>query len=246
MAFKKVEPTPNLKNAPVQYQRGWTEFYKLRFDLTQDVLIPRPETELLVDEVIRFRNSELGIQNVENKNNSELSTQNSSCVIMDIGTGSGCIAISIAKNLPNVRVIATDISKEALQVAEKNSLKHKTDKKIIFLHQDLLGNLKVSPDIIVTNLPYIPYYRLSMIDPLVRDFEPKIALDGGSDGFDLYRKLFSQMNEKQISPKILIAEIDESQAENAPLEAKKAFPKASKIEIKKDLFGKNRILIIEF
>lgn len=248
MRFKikpKINPSSSIINPqstpPIQYQRGYCEFYKLKFDLTQDVLIPRPETELLVDEVIKFANSLSSTAD-----STTISNKLSAISVLDIGTGSGCIAISIAKNLPDVRVIATDISKEALKIAEKNSIKHKTDKKIIFLEQDLLGNLKVSPDIIVTNLPYIPFYRLSMIDPLVRDFEPKIALDGGSDGFDIYRRLFSQMNEKKIFPKILIAEIDESQGPNVPTEVRRLFPNATSIEVRKDLYGRERILIIRF
>ncbi len=231
MAFKKVEPSPNATTPPIQYQRGWSEFYKLKFNLTSDVLIPRPETELLVDEVLKF---------------SSLVPSPQPLTIMDIGTGSGCIAISIAKNLKDARIIATDISKDALKVAQKNADTHHVNKKVVFVEQDLLGTLKVAPDIIVTNLPYIPGFRLMMIDPLVRDFEPKLALDGGSDGFDIYRRLFNQMNDKKIYPKILIAEIDEEQGENAKLEVKRFFPKAKEIEVKKDLFGKDRILIINF
>jgi release factor glutamine methyltransferase len=103
-------------SAPIQYQRGWTEFYKLKFKLTPDVLIPRPETELLVDEVLKLNPQ----------------------TVLDIGTGSGCIAISIAKNSPKVKIFAIDISPAALEVAKKNAKFHKVEKQIIFLENDLM------------------------------------------------------------------------------------------------------------
>lgn len=216
---------------PKQYTQGWTEFYRLKFFLTQDVLIPRPETELLVDEVLNFSRSII---------------HNSSFSILDLGTGSGCIAISIAKNLPNSKIFAIDISKEAIKVAEKNSIFHKVSKQIMFLQGDLISGLQKAPEIIVTNLPYIPTGRLMFIDQMVTEWEPKIALDGGKDGFNLYRKLFTQMNENKFYPKLLIAEIDEVHGETAKLEAKNYFPNAKSIEIKQDLTKRDRILKIIF
>ena len=229
---------------PSQYLKGWCEFYKLKFKVTPDVLIPRPETELLVDEVIH----------------SKLITLNSKLTILDLGTGSGCIAISIAKNLPKAKLFALDISSAALEIAKMNAKTHRVQNRIFFLKSDLLSfysskeltqngrssNVRqLNPDIIVTNLPYIPTSRIHLLDPSVRDFEPRIALDGGSDGFELYRKLFSQMEERNIIPKILIAEIDYKQGEIALSEAKKYFPDA-KAEIKTDLNKNQRILLISF
>ncbi len=220
---------------PKQYTQGWTEFYKLKFHLTPDVLIPRPETELLVDESIKLKPK----------------------TVIDLGTGSGNITISIAKNLKDIKIFATDISEKALKVAEKNAKYHKVLNKIIFLKSDLLetflgsSTLYVSPeyhnnvDVLVTNLPYIPSYRLPNLDHSVIEFEPKIALDGGSDGFDLYRKLFAQMWEKKFFPKHLIGEIDYTQGETAVYEAQKLFPKA-KVEVKTDLAHKQRVFIFEF
>jgi release factor glutamine methyltransferase len=209
---------------PKQYQQGWTEFYKLKFKLTPDVLIPRPETELLVDEVLKL------------KPNS----------VVDVGTGSGCIAISIAKN-SQIKVIAVDISEKALKVAEQNAKFQKVEDQIIFLQSDLLSFLNNLSkfDVIVANLPYIPTARLMHIDPLVSQFEPTQALDGGVDGFEVYRKLFSQMREKNITPKVLVAEIDEEQGEVALAEARKYFPQAQ-VEIKKDLAKKDRFLRVDF
>lgn len=177
------------------------------------------------------------------------SINNSSPVIIDLGTGSGCIAISIAKNNPTVKIFATDASEKALEVARLNAKFHKVDRQILFLQSDLLSFTHQGSDpqvsVIVTNLPYIPTYRLPYLDPSVYDYEPRIALDGGSDGFELYRKFLKQIKEKNFYPKMLVAEIDYTQAETAKEEAEKLFPKAQ-VEIKTDLVQKQRILKISF
>jgi release factor glutamine methyltransferase len=219
---------------PKQYQQGWTEFYKLKFLVTEDTLIPRPETELLIDEILKITK-----QTINDKTIDHLTT------IMDIGTGSGCIAISIAKNLPGIKILATDISERALDVARKNARFHKVDNKIFFQKRDLLADMRIAPDVIVTNLPYIPTARLLHIDPMVSDWEPKVALDGGKDGFELYRKLFHQIKNNNLYPKYLIGEIDYTQAEITTQETKKIFPNA-KVEIKQDLAKQQRYFIIKF
>lgn len=217
---------------PKQYLQGWSEFYKLKFLITEDTLIPRPETELLVDEVLKISKT--------------LTTHNSSPItIIDIGTGSGNIAISIAKNLPQANIIATDISEKAITVAKKNALLHYCLDQVIIVTSDLLENFKKAPDIIVTNLPYIPTARLLHIDPMVTDWEPKIALDGGTDGFELYRKLFTQIEQKKLYPKYLIGEIDFTQAELVLQETKRRFPNA-KAGVKNDLAKLQRYFVIRF
>ena len=173
--------------------------------------------------------------------------------ILDIGTGSGCIAISVAKNLPNTKIIATDVSPKALEIAKLNAKFHRVENKIIFLESDLLdylashlkGGFVKAPDVIAANLPYIPSARVMLLDPMVRDFEPKIALGGRRDGFELYRKLFAQITEKKVFPKVLIIEIDYTQAELAKAEAKKYFPKAQAY-IKMDLAKLERFLVLKF
>ncbi len=223
-------------NIPKQYLQGWVEFYKLKLKVTSDVLIPRPETELLVDEVLNYCHL-LPVP---------------CSLILDIGTGSGNIAIAIAKNAPKVKIFATDISDSALAVARDNAKKHRVEKRIFFTKNDLLSDLNYSslkPTsynlVIVTNLPYIPSSRISYLDPSVKDFEPRIALDGGPDGFDLYRQLFVQLLKKNLIPGLLVGEIDYTQGELATNEAIKYFPKA-KVEVKKDLAHKQRILLIRF
>ncbi len=222
-----------ISSKPSQYIKGWVEFYKLRFKVTPDVLIPRPETELLVDAVISFARTSL-----------------TRLTILDLGTGSGNIAISLASHLRgvNVNIIATDISKKALKVAKQNAKLHGVLDKIEFFQSNLLDcrALRARNDkdmVIVTNLPYIPSARIPYLDSSVKDFEPLVALDGGVDGFDLYRKLFAQIKEKGWEPKLIVGEIDYTHGQLAVDEAYKYFPKAQ-VEVKTDLFKKQRILKI--
>lgn len=247
---------------PIQYTKGYVEFYKLKFKVTPDVLIPRPETELLVDEVLRFLATHP--ERATRVEGSQIVT------ILDIGTGAGNIAISIAKNLlkqlptfyVGIQIIATEISKEALKVAQQNAKLHGVANKITFVQSDLLsvflnahdlrfhlggGKLKTDflqdIDIIVTNLPYIPSARIPYLDPSVKDFEPHVALDGGEDGFALYRELFQQITDKGWLPKLIIGEVDYTHGELAVLEAQKSFPDA-RIEVKKDLAHLQRVLLV--
>ncbi len=235
---------------PKQYQQGWTEFYKLKFFITEDTLIPRPETELLVDEVLSLSSSLRSIRSEAKEEKQSHSNHHPRATthpltIMDIGTGSGIIAISIAKNQPNSKILATDISEKALDVAKKNAKFHKLENKIFFQQRDLLIGMQVAPDIIVTNLPYIPKARLLHIDPMVTDWEPMTALDGGVDGFELYRTLFNQIKNMNLYPKYLIGEIDYTQADLVKSEVKKLFPEA-KVEVKDDLAKMQRYFLIDF
>ncbi|MDO8498757.1 MAG: HemK/PrmC family methyltransferase [bacterium] len=265
-----------MDNKPKQYVQGWVEFYKLRFKVTPDVLIPRPETELLVDEVLRFVRDSSGPLAHRNDNDDVIvSGAKQSFTILDLGTGSGNIAISIAKNiyLPTwsvgTRIIATDISPKASKIAQQNAKLHQVEDRIIFFQSNLLsafrhsgGNLRpiesdpivpisselqdnVHVDIIVTNLPYIPSARIPYLDSSVKDFEPHVALDGGEDGFELYRQLFQQIKEKGWKPKLILGEIDYTHGELAQEEAQKYFPEAQ-VEVKTDLAHKQRILRISF
>ncbi len=204
---------------PVQYQRGWVEFYKLRFKVTSDVLIPRPETELLVEGILNYMNI---------LHSSHLRSNNIIPItILDIGTGAGNIAISLSVNLSvnlkgcNVKIIATDVSEKALKIAKQNAKLHHVSGQIIFLQSDLLGTKSSqlrrigTPEVIVTNLPYIPSERIPYLDSSVKDFEPHVALDGGEDGFELYRKLFSQIKKNKWKPKLIVGEIDYTHGELA-------------------------------
>lgn len=208
---------------PKQYQQGWVEFYKLKFKVTPDVLIPRPETELLVDEVLKLNPK----------------------TVLDVGTGTGNIAIAVAKNIPDVRITAVDISPEALKIAQENAYFHQVNQKIEFIQSDLLEKVYNKHQVIVANLPYIPTQRIDYLDPSVKNYEPKIALDGGEDGFALYRRLFVQILQKNLFPKVMIAEIDYTHGVLAKATALKYFPKAT-VVVKTDLAHKQRILFIDF
>lgn len=240
---------------PIQYIKGYSEFYKLRFKVTPDVLIPRPETELLVDFVLNLVNRKSDIVNRNEKTklkaSQPINDTRQTTTVLDLGTGSGNIAISVAKN-SDAKVTAVDISLKALKIAKQNAKFHNVKDQIEFLQSDLLENvfhstfyILHSTFILVANLPYIPSTRIPTLDSSVKDFEPILALDGGKDGFELYRRLFAQMNDKKFYPKILLAEIDEDHEEISQKEAKKYFPKA-KVEVKKDLTGRIRFLLIEF
>jgi release factor glutamine methyltransferase len=164
---------------PLQHILGFQEFWGLRFSVNPDVLIPRPETEFLVEAAL----SAIGTR--------------SAPLIIDLCTGSGCIAISLAKELPAARLIATDRSEAALAVARRNALNHEVADRIIFLSgdlfqplvsQDLLGKV----DVIVTNPPYIREMDLDSLQPEVRDYEPRISLIAGPEGIEIASLILKQ------------------------------------------------------
>ena len=160
---------------PLQHITGLTNFCGCEISVNRSVLVPRPETELL---------AELGWQ--------FLVTRHSSLVTaLDFCTGSGCIAIAIATKCPAAKIIATDISAEALALAKQNSVANTVAERIDFFAGD--GFAAISPamrfDLIVSNPPYIPSAEIAALDPEVRDFDPRLALDGGADGLDFYRRL---------------------------------------------------------
>ena len=163
---------------PLQYILGETEFFGLKFMVDRRVLIPRPETELLVDTVLE-------------RLKSEIRNPKSEITIVDLGTGSGCIAVAIAKNLPAAAVCAVDASAEALEVARQNAQRHGVEKNIRFFHGDLLNVLpdSLKADVIVSNPPYIATGELAKLPREVKDFEPVQALTAGVDGLEVYRRI---------------------------------------------------------
>jgi release factor glutamine methyltransferase len=214
-----------VKGEPIPYLVGRQAFFGLDFIVTPDVLIPRPETEIVVEEAIAWLEANPGRRKVA-----------------DVGTGSGIIAISLADHFIYLRVIAIENSPQALLVAHKNAITHKVDTQISFLENDLLSNVSMQFDLIVANLPYIPSERLKTLN--VRKFEPLTALDGGQDGFQYIGKLLEQVSRNLFPGGMILLEIDVTQTNVCVEKATVLFPSA-KISIINDLSGKHRVIKIQ-
>jgi release factor glutamine methyltransferase len=216
---------------PLPYVLGHWEFFGLDFDVTSDVLIPRPETELLAERAIVW------LQGSPERR-----------TVADIGTGSGCIAISIAMHFPDVHILATDISLPALKVARQNALKFEVAHKINFLQCDLMprhiNSLTTDQhfDMICANLPYIPTKKLRSLPVYGR--EPTLALDGGEDGLDPYRKLFKLAPDWMASGGRILLEIEATRGMAVLSLAYDTFYSAS-IHLHQDLAGHDRLLEIQ-
>jgi release factor glutamine methyltransferase len=214
---------------PVAYLTGLREFYGLDFEVTSDVLVPRPETELLVETAIQL---------------SETISQPAPFTIADIGTGSGCIAIALAKNIPHTQLLAVDVSAKALRVAQHNAKKNNVTEKITFLHGSLLTPLSKPVDVIVSNPPYVSQSELAEAMPEVQHYEPVLALDGGEDGLNIIRQLLAQAGQKLNPGGCLLIEIGAFQGADVARLTQKAFSQA-RIEIKQDLAGLDRLLVVQ-
>ena len=166
------------RREPLQYIIGEVGFRGLLFKVNKDVLIPRPETELLVDEVVK-------------------SVTKKDATILDLCTGSGCIAVCVAREIIDSKVYAVDISEGALAAARENAARHGVGERITFLSGDLFGaisslNLKGMIDVIVSNPPYVSSEEMQELQPEIRDYEPASALYGGKDGLDFYRRIIHE------------------------------------------------------
>jgi release factor glutamine methyltransferase len=212
-----------VEGMPAAYITCMREFYGLEFYVDEHVLIPRPETELLVEKTI------------------EIARNYDSPVIVDVGTGCGNIAVSLAANLPHAHIYATDISEKAVEVARCNCMKHSVKKRIQLLYGDLLEPIKEPADIIVANLPYVRTADLPTVN--TNGFEPRIALDGGVDGLDVIRRLCSQVNDKLTLGGTLLLEIGLGQREALVNYLRSLFPE-SKIETMRDLTAIDRIVCL--
>ncbi len=211
------------RGEPTAYITGHREFYGLDFNVNPNVLIPRPETELLADKAI------------------SLCRQYNYTKVADIGTGCGAIAVSLVVNIPSVTVYATDISAEALDVAGKNATKHNVEDRITFLKGDLLEPLPEPVDLIIANLPYVR--QRDIPDKGLLSYEPAAALDGGEEGLDKIGRLCSGVGEKLNTNGGLLLEIGEGQGEAVRAILHKYYPSAN-IEVEKDLAGIERMVTL--
>lgn len=183
-----------LRREPVSQIVGHREFWGLDFEVTRDVLTPRPETEFVVEAALNAWKDTGG------------------GVIADVGTGSGCIAIALATELPDARFIASDQSLAALQVARRNAARHGVASRIAFIHT---GDVPPEDDVemIVSNPPYIPLSQRASLAPEVREYEPEVALFGGQDGLDMYRQLLGCTPGALNVGGFLVAEVGYDQAD---------------------------------
>ena len=235
------------KNSPLPYVIGHWEFFGLDFIISSDVLIPRPETEELIEHALKWLHDKKEM------------------TVLDVGTGSGCIPISLAKHAPDLNLLGVDLSSSALDIARQNveqyanrqgaenakdtsSSPRRTwrigSSKIRFIQSDLLANLPTRQpfNLITANLPYIPTEILSHLDVYQR--EPTLALDGGTDGLDLIHRLLEDAP-RYIAPEgLILLEIDSSHGEAALELAKKFFPEAESNLIQ-DLSGRDRFISIQ-
>jgi release factor glutamine methyltransferase len=165
-----------IEGCPVAYLVGHKEFFSLEFEVNRAVLIPRPDSECVVIECLRLAKSM------------------AEPAILDMGTGSGCLAIAVAKHHKTAQVTAVDISAEALAVASRNAAKHGVAERIRFLQSDLFAAIPAGErfDFLLSNPPYIPHEDIAQLPPGVRDYEPHQALDGGTDGFAVFDRLIAE------------------------------------------------------
>jgi release factor glutamine methyltransferase len=208
-----------IRGEPTAYIVGIKEFYGFDFVVNKNVLIPRPETELMVEQAI------------------SLCRQNNYSKVADVGTGCGAIAVSLAMYLPAINIFATDISSQALKVAKHNATRHSVIDRITFLKGDMVKPLNEPVDLIVANLPYV---KTVDIKGSLR-FEPRRALNGGKDGLYKIEEFCSQLGEKLNRKNSLLLEIGQGQAEDVKLILHKYFIKGV-INFYKDLHGIERVV----
>ena len=239
-AFQEQELTPEetdllagllerrLSREPLAYILGHKEMYGVDLAVGPGVMIPRPETELLVERCLF-----LGMMRM----------QEGEMVIAEPGTGSGGISINLAIHLPVAKIYATDLSAEALKIAEINVRMHNVQDRVTLLQGDLLDPVAEPVDLIVANLPYIPTDRIATLQPEVRR-EPREALDGGPDGLDVIRRLLRQSIHKLKSTGVMVLEIDPEQVQPLKEDTLALFPGAA-INVEQDLAHLDRVFVME-
>jgi release factor glutamine methyltransferase len=217
-----------LAQEPVAYLVGQRAFYDVELTVDARVLIPRPETELLVGFALEWgRSRQVGALRVA-----------------DVGTGSGAIAIVLARHLPGARIVATDISLDALCVAVGNIGTHGLQGRIALLQADLLASIAGPLDLIISNPPYVPRGRLPSLPWDVRGYEPMQALDGGAGGWEVIERLLQQAAERLASPGLLLVEIDATHRDVVRAAATSLWPQGS-VSIAADYTGRDRVLRVE-
>jgi len=218
------------KREPIAYITGHKEFWSLDFIVTEDVLVPRPETEVLVEETLKiFKESRQPVNG---------------CRVLEIGTGSGAVAISLAKELPMVSIVASDNSRKALKVAKQNAAKFAMGNNFDLVLGDLFAPFRNENgfcDVIISNPPYVPQGDFLKLSPEIKDFEPQDALNGGKDGLQVFRKIIPDASKYIKKNGYLLLEVGDNQAKRVVrlIEETGLFCKSCII---KDLGGKDRVV----
>jgi release factor glutamine methyltransferase len=213
---------------PLAYITGHREFFALDFETTPAALIPRPETETLVELAIAFAHERHAGRII---------------AIADIGTGSAVIAVALAHELPLARIVATDVSADAIALARRNAARHDVSGRIDFREGDLLEPLIEPVQVIAANLPYVTTAQWENSPHEIHDHEPRLALDGGPHGLDVVRRLLTQAPTRLAKVGGLFCEIGAWQGDDARELAREAFPRA-RVEVARDLAGRDRVLAV--
>lgn len=193
-----------LVREPVALIIGRREFWGREFEVSRDVLVPRPETEFLVEQALA------------------IARERPIAAILDVGTGSGCVAVTLASELPHVTVTATDVSAGALAVARRNAVRHGVASRVRFVRADLLEGLALQADMIVSNPPYVPQRSQPALQPEVARYEPQVALFGGDDGLGLIRRLLAEASPRLAPRGRLVFEFGDGQEDDVRAAAEAA------------------------
>ena len=212
---------------PAAYILGHKEFFGLEFEVTPAAIIPRPETERLVEIAIDFSRRQAGLK------------------IADVGTGCGAIAVSIAHTVPEASIVAVDLSADALALAQRNAERHRVQRRIRFVQGDLVAPLDGTAfGLIAANLPYVRTSEWEQLPREIREHEPRDGLDGGPDGLQVITRLLQQAPAHLAPGGLLLAEIDDRQGWATTDLAREAFPSAG-VELRRDLSGRDRVLTVQ-
>lgn len=213
--------TRRVNGEPVHYILGQREFYGIQLTVRPAALIPRPETELLVEEVLAFA------RQIEQPR------------VIEIGTGSGAVAIALALHLPRATICATDLSPSALDVARENVERHSLAERIQLEVADLLDGVEGEWDVVVGNLPYIPTRTVDGLDRSIREWEPRVALDGGPDGLTPHERLLAQLPRRLRPGGMVILEVADDRGQLALALFERMLPGA-RINLVQDMFARDR------
>ncbi len=215
------------QHEPVAYLVGQCPFYDVTLQVTPDVLIPRPESEHLVEEALAWA-----------------AKQSGPLRLADVGTGSGALALVLARHLPRAQVLAVDISLAALRVAHENLRRYGLAERVELVQADLLAPLATSLDLIVANLPYLDAQAMGCLPPHIAQYEPTLALDGGAGGIEIMARLVAQLPTRLARPGLALLELDPHQVEPLQTRVRRTLPDAH-IRLIRDYAGHQRVLAIE-